>query len=225
MNGLLFDTAPLAIGIALSPLAIISIIVLLSLGNLRGSVWFLVGWIIGLLLLATVVAYLGQRLEARERDVVRPLAGPIKFIFGVLLVGWSARSIIRSRNAPPPTELPKMLQAVDSIGPKSAFGMGTFMASVNAKNIAIFAVFFVALASRPPSTVYTIGSVAVFVILASLTILLPVLYVESKGEGAHDQLLKWRRWMLANQGTIMSGMLGLVGLAMIARGWAQWMGT
>ncbi len=225
MNGILLDTAPLAIGIALSPLAIISIIVLLSLGNLRGSVWFLAGWILGLLLLAVVVAYFGQRLEARDRDVVRPLAGPVKVIFGVLLIAWSARSIIRSRNTPPPTELPKMLQAVDGIGPKGAFGMGAFMASINAKNVAIFIVFFVALASRPPSTVYTIGSVALFVILASLTILLPVLYVESKGDGANDQLQKWRAWMMANQGTIMSGMLGVIGLVMIVRGWTEWMAS
>jgi hypothetical protein len=125
---------------------------------------------------------------------------------------------VRNRHAPPPQELPKVLQAVDKMGPVKSFSMATFMAGVNAKNVALLLVFLLSLLASPRPVVWTIATVGTFILLASITILIPVVVTLTLGNRADRILEKWRGWMVANQNFIMNGFIGVIGLVLLAQG-------
>jgi len=218
MLDLILDSLPLALGISLSPLAIVAVVVLVGQGNRRGAAWFLAGWLAGLTVLTTLIALFGESMRPQERNAVRPWLAPLEIVVGVAVVVWVVATFLRKRNAPPPSELPRVLQSVDKLGPAQSFGMATLMAGVNAKNITFLLLFGLALVSSSRPFVLTVAFVVSFIVIASVTIAVPVFYALIRGDAAEPTLEKWRAWMIAHQSSIMHGFLGVVGLALIWRG-------
>ncbi len=216
----LLNSLPLAVGISLSPIAIIAVVVLLAQGNRKGARWFLVGWLAGLTLLTGIVAAFGHQMRPDQQASMRPWVPTAQMIVGGGLLLWVIYTFMRSRNVPPKSEVPMVLQAADSFGPLQSFGMAIFMAIINVKNVALLLAFLLILLSRPRPIVWTVASLATFIVVASLTIAVPVLYALIKGQDAEPALKKLHGWMLRYQTTILHGFIGIVGLVLLLQGLA-----
>lgn len=218
MNGTFLDVLPLAVGIAASPLAIITMLLLLVQRRLRPALWFLAGWTLGLLLLFTIVMFWGDNMPTRDRELVSPYVGYFKVLIGFLLIALGMLSYVRSRRSTAPKELPAVIRSVDKLTPARSAGAAAFMATINVKNVMLLLAFAVAVSAQPRPPLISATAVILFIIIASLALAVPVLYALIRGRDAEMQLQRWQEWLVNNQGVVMAVFIGLVGLNTIVRG-------
>ena len=121
-----------AIGVAISPIPIIAVILmLLSASAGRNSVAFVLGWLVGLGVVATVVLAVG--IETSTDDGT-DAGGIVQLVVGALFVGLAAKQW-RSRPRPgAEPEMPGWMSAIDSLGAAKAFALGLAVTVPNPKN-------------------------------------------------------------------------------------------
>ena len=96
--------------------------------------------------------------------------------------------------------------------------LGLALAGVNPKNLALTLAAAAGLAQLAPTTAEAVTALAVFVVLASVTIAGPVAYRLVGGEGARSALDGLKGWLLANNAAVMAVLLVVFGVDLIAKG-------
>jgi hypothetical protein len=180
-----------AIGVAISPLPIIAVILMLFSQRARvNGPAFLVGWVLALAALSTViyvVSHDGNVAQTSSTASDSVSWGTIALGVGMLTLArrnWRKRPAAGEEAA-----LPKWLATVESMSPLKAFGLAVVLAAVNPKNLILTAGAAAGLAQvQGLSTTDAVVAIAVFVVIASLTIAGPVLYALFGGERARASL-------------------------------------
>ena len=168
------EILPLAVGIALSPTAIIAAILILVSANARVmSLAFMVGWIIGIVV-ATVAFTVLSSLLPEDQEGPAATASVITIVFGLLLV-LVAQRLWRKR----PAEgehgtLPKWMSAIDSMSPVKGLALGFLLAAVP-KNLLLDGSAGMIIGSAPLSLGQNTASITIFTVLAACTVLIPVI--------------------------------------------------
>ena len=160
------DLLPLALGIAISPIPIIAVILMLFSQRARAnSSMFLLGWIVGVLG-GTIVLLIIANTQDLSQSNGQPddSVSTIKLVLGLLLIcsprtgsGGTARRRVRR-----PT-LPKYLQAIDTLTPLKALGLGVVLSVVNPKNLMMIIAGALVISQADLSDGDTIIAVLVFV--------------------------------------------------------------
>ena len=108
---------------------------------------------------------------------------------------------------------------MDTLSPPKAFGLGVLLAGVNPKNLILTAGAAAGLAQVPGlTTTDAIVAIAVFVAIASLTILVPVLYALLGGERARTTLESAKAWLSVHNAAVMGVLFLVFGVDLIAKG-------
>src|ERR1700712_413616 len=113
MGGVIGDILPLALGIAISPIPIIAaILMLFSARATSTSTAFLLGWIVGILVVISIFTALAGSLSTGGQPPT--WASGVEIVLGVLLLAvavkqWRGRTGKHAR--------PKWMAAIDSITP------------------------------------------------------------------------------------------------------------
>jgi threonine/homoserine/homoserine lactone efflux protein len=213
MGDVIGDLLPLAIAIALSPFPIIGLIVILFAKNARtNSLFFLVGWIVGLAVIAALVIVLirsgkvafGAGTEDTGVAVISLLIGLALLYFG--FVEWKQRP--KEGEVP---EEPKWMASVDHIKPRGAIGLGFFLSAINPKNLLLGIGACVIIARAPLDTTQTIIATLIYILIASLSILGAVIYYQFAGESAEKTLGSLKVWLVQNNTAIMAVLLFVFG--------------
>ena len=210
-----------AIGVAISPVPIIAVILMLFSQRARvNGPAFLVGWVIALAAMSAVVYALSHDGNvAATSSTASDSVSWGTIVLGVALLALARRNW---RKRPRPGEeptMPKWLATVESLTPVGALGLGVALAAVNPKNLILTAGAAAGLAQVPGlSTTDAIVAIAVFVVIASVTITGPVLYALVGGERARAALDSARRWLTANNAAVMAVLFLVFGVDLIAKG-------
>ena len=115
--------------------------------------------------------------------------------------------------------MPKWLSTVESVSPPKAFGFAVLLAAVNPKNLILTAGAAAGLAQVPGlSTSDAVVAIIVFVAIASLTILLPVLYALLGGEHAKATLDAVKEWLTVHNAAVLTVLFLVFGVDLIAKG-------
>jgi threonine/homoserine/homoserine lactone efflux protein len=214
------DVLPLALGVAVSPIPIIAVILmLLSPKAQENGPTFLVGWVAGLAVVGIVVTALSGNAGLGSGGANGSALGSlIKLALGVLLLFLAFRDF---RNRPrlgeqPP--LPGWMRAIDSINPVQAFGFAVLLSAVNPKNLSLTVAAAVTIAQEGLSTVGATVALVIFVVLASLSIALPVALYLAGGPSARARLDSLRGWLNANNATVTAVLLLVIGVVLIGKG-------
>jgi len=210
-----------AIGVAISPVPIIAVILMLFSQRARvNGPAFLAGWVIALAVVSTVVYVLAHdgNVAATSSTASDSVAwGTIAL--GVALLALARRNWRKRPAAGEEATMPKWLATVESVSPVKAFGLGVALAAVNPKNLILTAGAAAGLAQVPGlSTTDAIVAIAVFVVIASLTIAGPVLYSLFGGERAKASLDSAKTWLTANNAAVMAVLFLVFGVDLIAKG-------
>ena len=222
MNGVIGEILPSALGVAISPIPIIAAILMLLSPKARGtSVGFMVGWILGIVVAVVVFTLLSAVIPAADPTASKPIAGVIKIILGLglLLLAWS-----QWRKRPHPGETaptPKWMSAIDTMKPGAALGLGFLLAAVNPKNLLMAVAGGLAIGGSGISVGGQVVAIVIFVLIAACTVVIPVvayLLASAKMAGPLDSL---RVWLLANNATIMTVLLLVIGVVLIGKGIAS----
>jgi threonine/homoserine/homoserine lactone efflux protein len=204
----------LAIGIAVSPVPIAAVILMLFASKARVTgPSFLAGWIIGITLVVTVVLFIpGLDSDSGEPSTT---TGVIKGILGLLLLAVAARQWV-SRPAPDDeVPMPKWMKGVDTMGGGSAFGLALLLTVANPKNLVLAAAAGAEISAAQLDTQQTVLAIAVFAIVASITIAIPVIGYLIAGDRIQPALDSTKDWMIQNNTAIMSVLLLVFGVILL----------
>jgi len=214
MNGVIGDILPLALGVAISPIPIIAAILMLFSPRAAGtSIGFLVGWILGILVVTTIFTALSGSLTTAGE----PSAGAswTKILLGVLLLLVGIRNW-RGRNDPRAT--PKWMSAIDSFSPAKALGLGFLLAAVNPKNLLLGIAAGVAIGAAGISVGQQAVAIAVFTVIAASTVAVPVVGYLVAADRMRAPLDRLKAWLQQNNATVMAVLILVIGVVLIGKG-------
>ncbi|MBT1671706.1 GAP family protein [Curtobacterium flaccumfaciens] len=216
---LIGDLLPQAVTIAISPIPIIAAILMLLSPRARTvATAFMVGWVAGIAVAVVVVTLLSSSIPAAAPDASKPVAGVVELVLGVLLVLLAVRQW-RARPAPGTTAAPpKWMAAIDSMTPVRAAGLAFLLAAVNPKNLMMAVAAGVTVGTSQADTTAVVWSLVVFVVIASLSIALPVIGFLVAGRRLAGPLGTLRDWLTANNATIMAVLFLVIGVTTLGKG-------
>jgi len=208
-----------AIGVAISPVPIIAVILMLFSQKARvNGPAFLAGWVLALAVISTVAYVIADESDASTSSSASDTISWGKIVLGVLFLLLAARQW-RSRPAPGvEPEMPKWMQGIDSFSPGKALGLGVLLAGVNPKNLILTLGAATGLAQLGLSTGDAAGSIVVFVVVASLTIAVPVVYYLVGGDKAKTALDSLKGWLGLHNAAVMAVLFLVFGVDLIAKG-------
>ncbi|GAB3389921.1 GAP family protein [Humibacter soli] len=222
MGPLIGTTLPLAIGIAISPVPVIAaILMLLSPKAKSTGVGFLLGWVIGITVAVVVFTLLSSVLPASNPDATKPIIGVIDIVLGVLLLLIGIR---QWRSRPEPGEEPKLpawMKAIDTMTAARGFVLGLVLSAVNPKNLLLAVAAGLAIGSASVVAWQQVIAIIIFVLIASCTIVVPVVAYLLASKAMRGPLDNLRRWLAANNATIMAVLMFVIGFVVIGKGIAQ----
>ncbi|MGN6485008.1 MAG: GAP family protein [Thermomicrobiales bacterium] len=214
------DTATIAAGIAISPLAIVAVILaLMSPNATRSGLAFLIGWLIGLGVVLAAFTSLGTLLQESDPDAAKPITGIVKILLGLglLALGWKQW---QSRPAPGETsDLPSWLQAIDGYGPARMIGLGILLTTLAApKNIMLDIAAAKTLSSAEVPWEQALVVALVFLAAASVSVAGPVIAYLIAPDRVRAPLMTLRAWFAQNAATVMTVVLAILGVNLIGKG-------
>jgi threonine/homoserine/homoserine lactone efflux protein len=208
-----------AVGVAISPAAIIAVILMLFSDRARvnGPI-FLLGWVVALSALVTVVYVISDQSNAGSSNTSSDSVSWLKIALGVTFLLLARREF---RKRPPPggePKMPKWMKRVDALTPVQALGLGVLLGVVNPKNLALSVGAAAGLGQLGLSTTDAVVSLIVFVVVGSLAIAGPVVYYLVGGERSKTELDHLKSWIDRHNDAVMAVLFLVFGVALIAKG-------
>jgi hypothetical protein len=209
-------TLPLAVGVAISPLAIIAVILLLvsPRGGVTGPA-YVVGWLLGLSVVGGVVLFVADPVGASSSDGPAAWVSVLQLVLGVALFGVAVQ---QWRGRPPDGEdpdTPAWMGAVDSFTAGRAFLLGAIFSGVKPKNLLLT----IGAASLIAETGINGGqaalALAIYVVIASIGIAAPVAIYVAMGAGAHEVLEEMKGWMIRHNAAVMTVLCVVFGTVLL----------
>lgn len=199
------DALPYALGVALSPVAIVSILLLLTSRRAAANgTLFAVGWTSGVALLAAAFSGLVEGLDIVDEHPSW-VAG-LELAIGVACL-VAALFLILSRGRHPVRPSP-LVAAVDTVTPGKAAGLGIVLSGANPKVIALALGAAVALADMNGGAGTPVEGVAAFTLVGAAGVLLP-LGIFFAFPSRSYAFLQWTRAAVARNETALLLVFGL----------------
>ena len=219
MGRAISEVLPFAIGVAISPVSIIAVILVLFSARARvnGPI-FAIGWVVGVAVVSVVVYLIADAGDVSSGGSASDGSYWAKLVGGVLLVLLAFRHW-RKRPAPGETpDTPKWMSTIDTLTPFKAGGLAVLLAVANPKNLALSLAAGASLAQAGTSGGEAAVGLIVFVVIASLTEVVPVVFYLTGGERAAHVLDGWRVWLAANNTAIMAVLFLVFGAVLFSQG-------
>ncbi|HYJ67622.1 MAG TPA: GAP family protein [Nocardioidaceae bacterium] len=219
MGNVIGDLLPLAVGVAISPIPIIATILML-LAPRAGSTssGFLLGWTVGIVVAITVFTVIASSAGLSTSDGPSETASWVKIVLGVALLPLAGRQWRARPRSDAAVQLPKWMTAIDTITFGKAVGLGFALAAVNPKNLLMCVAAGATIGAGDLTVGESVVSVAVFTVIAACTVAVPVVAYALAKERMERPLGELKSWLEANNATVMSVMLLVIGVALIGKG-------
>lgn len=202
-----------AIGVAISPVPVIALILmLLSATATKNGLSFMAGWIVALLGVGALVLVLD--VEVRGDDASTAL-GIVKLVVGVLLLLLAVRQFRSRPRAGQTPSMPRWMAGVSSMRPTQAFGLGLLLAGVNPKNLALTVAGIASMAAVAQDAAQRATGLVIFVVLASASVILPVLFFLTFRARAATALTAIRDWLSSFSWVVMTVLLTVLSVGML----------
>ena len=222
MGEVIGDILPLALGITISPVPIITAILMLLSPKASGtSVGFLLGWVLGIVVALTVFIGLASVITPGDPNQPQPLAGVIKLALGSLMLAiavkqWRSRPVGDAEPA-----LPTWMAAIDQLTAAKGFGLGFLLSAVNPKNLLMAAGAGMTIGSAGLSVGSIALSLVVFTVIAAASVAVPVIGYLAASAVMAVPLESLRTWLVHNNATVMAVLLLVIGVTMLGKGIAS----
>ena len=208
---------PLAVALALSPLAIASVVLMLLSSRPRAASFaFLLGFVIAIVVVSAAAFLLASVLPHSADD--RSISAPF------VLLGLGLVAIVLAwrqwRSRPEPgdeLELPGWIAKVESISTPSAFTLGAFFGGLKPKNLLLSIGVGVAVEATAVSGGEAAIVLAAVALIASVPIMVPVIVSLVALDRISSALDRLREWMVRHNSAMVGVILLLVGVLLIGK--------
>jgi hypothetical protein len=209
----------MAVGVALSPVAIVAVILMLVTprASLNGPA-FVVGWLLGLAIVGAIVFLVAGPANANDDGEPATWVDVLKLVLGLLLVRIALR---QWRGRPddgeePPT--PKWMGAIEQFSPVKALGAGALLAGLNPKNTLLAVAAAAAIAQTGIPGGEQAVSYTVFALIGTIGVAAPVVIYFAMGDRAGSILERLKAWMAHNNAVIMAVLCLVIGAKLVGDG-------
>lgn len=218
------ETLPLAAAIALSPLAVASVVLMLLSPNAKAATLsFLLGFAGAIAAIASIAYGVALLLphDADERSISAPF----------LLIGLGLVAIVlavrqwRSRPAPPDDgaaaqvpEVPGWMAKIDGMTPAKAAALGAFIGGLKPKNLLLSIGVGVTLEAADATVGEAAIALGIVVLLGSLPVIIPVIVSFVAGDRIREPLDRLRAWLIVHNAAMVGAILLLIGVLLISTG-------
>ena len=176
---------------------------------------FACGWLLGLSAVGAVMLILASGNATSSSGGPATWVSVLKLVFGLLFVLLAVKQWQGRPKAGEEASMPKWMQMIDTFTPAKALAAGVVLSGINPKNLALTIAAAAAIAQAGISTAQEIGALVVFILIGSITILAPLVIYFTLGTKATDILDGIKTWMGANNATIMTVLLIVLGFKLI----------
>jgi hypothetical protein len=215
---LIGDILPLAIGVVISPVAIIAVILmLLSRRAKSNSLAFVLGWIVGLAAVGGLTLLLAETQDLSPGSAPSVATSVILFVLGMLLLFLAHRQWTKRPKPGQQPTMPKWLNFVDAVTPIRAAGFALLLSAVKPKNLLLTLAAALSIAQSDLGSTLSIIALIVFVIIASTSVAAPVMLFFILGQNAAKTLDGWNAWLTTNNATVMFVLLVVFGVVLIGK--------
>lgn len=208
-----------AVGVAISPVPVIAIVLMLFTARARVTASaFAAGWVLALVVVSGAAYLLGDAADAGTDTTASDSVSWAQIVFGLLFLLLAIRAW---RGRPEPgaeADLPTWMAGVESFTAVRAFGLAVLLVAVNPKNLLLSLAAGSGLAQAGVTTSEAIVALAVFVVIASVTIAGPLAYYVLRGERAEAQLDAAKGWLVQHNGAVMTVLFTVLGADLVAKG-------
>jgi hypothetical protein len=208
-----------AVGIAISPGAIIAVIlVLFSAKKTVNSLLFLGGWILGVGVAFFVVASIADGADVSGDGGASNGQAILQLLLAALFLVLALKQWRGRPKEGEPAKPSALFERIADMGPGLAIGFALVMTVLNPKNLALIVSAGGEAATFGLSTADLLGVTVVFTLAATIGVGVPVVYALAAGDSATATLTSWRTWMVANNATIMIVLFVILGAKMAGSG-------
>ncbi len=219
MGGAIGDILPLAIGVAISPVPIIAVILMLFSKKARGnSLAFLGGWVLGMAAVGAIALLLGNAADIGTSSGPSRGAAVIRLVLGLLLLFGAFRQWRKRPKGDDDPHMPKWMESMDAFTAGKSLGLAALLSGVNPKNLALTLAAAMAISQAGLSGVEPWIVLLIFVVIASLTVAIPVLTYQLTGERAESTLDAWKTWLTANNAAVMAVLFLVFAFVLMGKG-------
>lgn len=213
------NTLLLGVGIALNPVAAVaSILILRDARSRYASVAFVLGWILGMVVLVALSTWLAIDQIGRNRRAVLAYLPLVWVGVGALLIVLALRGLLRPRSESADGGQPRWMQWLEQDHPAKVLGIGLVLSTFSLRNLALLAAAVSIVTQADLGPVSMAISAGVFVTVSSLGVLAPPLVRLFGGQQADAVLAALAAWLILNMSRITSAFLLLIGAYVLMRG-------
>jgi threonine/homoserine/homoserine lactone efflux protein len=212
------DLLPSAVGVAISPVPVVAVILMLATprGRSNGPA-FAVGWVAGLVVVSAIVQLAADGASDPDSSTSTGVEW-FKVVLGVLFLGMAVRQWRSRPRGDAEPELPRWMANVDAFTPVRSLVLGAVLSGVNPKNLALTAAAAASIAQAGLSGGDAVVATAVFVVIASLTVVGPVVYQRVAGATAAGPLATLKQFLAEHNAAIMMAVLLVLGVKLLGEG-------
>jgi threonine/homoserine/homoserine lactone efflux protein len=199
---------------ALSPIPIIGVVLMLGTPHARvNGPAFVAGWLLGLAAVGAIVL-----LVAPESDADGSSSGGVRWVrllLGLLLVALALKQWRDRPRDGEPAPTPAWMAEVERFGAWKAAAAGAAFSAVNPKNLVLAVAAAAAISQVSISGGEQAVAYAIFALLSTVGVALPVVLYFALGERAASMLERLEGWLAQHNAVIMTVLLLVIGVKLI----------
>jgi threonine/homoserine/homoserine lactone efflux protein len=212
------DLLPSAVGVALSPIPIIAVILMLATPGARtNGLAFSLGWIVGLVVVSVIVLLVAGGASDPDSGTATGVNW-FQVGLGALFIAMAAGQWRKRPTRGEAPTMPTWMATIDSFTAPKALGLGAILSAANPKNLALTAAGAAAIAQAGTSGAQSAIAVAVFVVVASITVVGPVVFYLIAPRAADKPLDSIKELMSDHNAVIMMVVLLVLGAKLLGQG-------
>jgi threonine/homoserine/homoserine lactone efflux protein len=216
MAELLARLVPLGLAGAVSPIAIVVCIALLSsrrpLANALAYVAGITTVLAGVGAAALIVFGPGSASDAESSDTVNA----IELTLGVLLLLFAAKQALGE--ADPDAPPPGWMDVLERLGPSRAYAFGLIVEATNVKRLAIYLAGLSEITRSEVAGAQSVLALVVFGCLLEAGLIAPIAVYATLPGRSTEILDRSRRWLLVYNRRILAVIFGVIGVVLVERG-------
>lgn len=212
------DSLPLAIGLALSPFAIVTgIVLLLGQQGRAKAASFCLGWLVAIAVIATIALLIVEAADDAYDDATGRGVDILQLAIAALFFGLAVVSWMKRPRGDEPSES-GLLKKLDGLSALGALGIGLAQGFLVIKNLPLALGAGARFGEAGLTGASAITAVVIFAAVASLGVLVPLTIATVTGERLVPALRETRVWIEANMTAITIVILLILGGYMLGQG-------
>lgn len=208
---------PIAVAVAISSVPItVTLVILLSTRHRGSALPFLIGWILGIVVLAVAFTFAATAIPSTATVKPETLAGIIQIVVGMALLAFVLVMWRRSPQVGHEGE-PRWLRSASGLGPWTAFGLGVAL-NIRPKEILLCIALGVAMTAHPLTLADSTIILAIYTAIAGSSVGALVVFSLVDPKRAEPHLVTARSWLVKNNRIVSILIMLMIGVVIVGHG-------